>query len=390
MEPLTERFLTFVQSPSYKEQLSYLKETLVALGCHDLNTDEYGNLTATLAANIEGHVPVLGLIAVLHCVDQRRAPRPQLVENYRGGDIALGRGERILSPVKVPVLHQLHGHDLLTTDGEALLGAAQHAGIAVILTALEKLVAQPHGKLRLAFLCGPHHVGSHFDLKSFAADYPYLLYGSDQGGVVIDSANVADAQINIRSQPRAVCQSPVKYLACELAWECHQALVLQTTGDLGKQHCVWHLHSVKGSQTHAELHYQLCEVDNEKFAQYQRQMQQSTEQIQQRYQGGVNVSVVVRQTGRNRREDLATRPQLARLALTALQHCGIQIPVISQGSVSSAARWEPWGLPCPQLFSGVFNAPSDEEFVSLQVMTQSVKLIITLAALVAAEPVGVL
>lgn len=44
------------------------------------------------------------------------------MENYRGGDIALGIGDEVLSPVMFPVLHQLLGHTLITTDGKTLLG----------------------------------------------------------------------------------------------------------------------------------------------------------------------------------------------------------------------------------------------------------------------------
>ncbi len=43
-------------------------------------------------------------------------------ENYRGGDIALGIGDEVLSPVMFPVLHQLLGQTLITTDGKTLLG----------------------------------------------------------------------------------------------------------------------------------------------------------------------------------------------------------------------------------------------------------------------------
>lgn len=64
---------------------------------------------------------------------------PQIVENYRGGDIALGIGDEVLSPVMFPVLHQLLGQTLITTDGKTLLGADDKAGIAEIMTALAVL-----------------------------------------------------------------------------------------------------------------------------------------------------------------------------------------------------------------------------------------------------------
>ncbi len=52
-----------------------------------------------------------------------------------------------------PVLHQLLGQTLITTDGKTLLGADDKAGIAEIMTALATLQAKniPHGDIRVAF-----------------------------------------------------------------------------------------------------------------------------------------------------------------------------------------------------------------------------------------------
>ncbi len=69
--------------------------------------------------------------------------KPQIVENYQGGDIALGKGDEVLSPIQYPDLHHLHGYNLITTDGNTLLGADNKAGIAEIITAVEMLMADP-------------------------------------------------------------------------------------------------------------------------------------------------------------------------------------------------------------------------------------------------------
>lgn len=64
---------------------------------------------------------------------------PQVLENYRGGDIALGIGDEVLSPVMFPVLHEMIGKTLIMTDGKTLLGADDKAGIAEIITAFVRL-----------------------------------------------------------------------------------------------------------------------------------------------------------------------------------------------------------------------------------------------------------
>lgn len=100
-------------------------------------------------------MPAVGFIAHLDTSPDfsGKHVNPQIVENYRGGDIALGIGDEVLSPVMFPILHQMLGQTLITTDGKTLLGADDKAGIAEILTAMVRLRARkiPHGDIRVAF-----------------------------------------------------------------------------------------------------------------------------------------------------------------------------------------------------------------------------------------------
>lgn len=47
----------------------------------------------------------------------------------------------------------MKGQTLITTDGSTLLGADDKAGVAEIMTALERIIAEnrPHGKLCIGF-----------------------------------------------------------------------------------------------------------------------------------------------------------------------------------------------------------------------------------------------
>lgn len=54
----------------------------------------------------------------------------------------------MLSPARFPSLNGLKGKTLITTDGSTLLGADDKAGVAEIMTALERVIAsgRPHGR----------------------------------------------------------------------------------------------------------------------------------------------------------------------------------------------------------------------------------------------------
>jgi len=62
----------------------------------------------------------------------------------------------VLDPEVFPFLRTMKGQTLITTDGSTLLGADDKAGVAEIMTALERIIAEnrPHGKLCIGFTPG--------------------------------------------------------------------------------------------------------------------------------------------------------------------------------------------------------------------------------------------
>ena len=119
--------------------------------------------------------------------------KPQIIENYDGGDVLLaGSGEK-LSPAAFPTLKNLAGMTLITTDGTTLLGADDKAGIAEIMTALESIISEkkPHGKLCIAFT-PDEEVGAgvdHFDVEKFGAVYAYTVDGGEEGEIAYETFN---------------------------------------------------------------------------------------------------------------------------------------------------------------------------------------------------------
>ncbi len=127
MDKLLERFLQYVsldtqskpgvrQVPSTEGQwklLRLLQAQLEEMGLVKVTLSEKGTVMGTLPANVEGDIPAIGFISHVDTSPDfsGKNVNPQIVENYRGGDIALGIGDEVLSPVMFPVLHQLFGTD---------------------------------------------------------------------------------------------------------------------------------------------------------------------------------------------------------------------------------------------------------------------------------------
>lgn len=126
--------------------------------------------------------------------------KPQIVENYQGGDIALGIGDEVLSPIQYPDLNKLHGHNLITTDGTTLLGADNKAGIAEIITAVAHLKANPeipHGDICIGFT-PDEEIGrgaNLFDVEKFGAKWAYTIDGGPVGELEYENFNATSADV---------------------------------------------------------------------------------------------------------------------------------------------------------------------------------------------------
>jgi tripeptide aminopeptidase len=168
---VTERFLRYVvidtqsdpASPTYpstekqKDLGRLLTGELQALGIRDAHLDEYGYVYATISANTDKQVPV-----ICFCSHMDTSPdctgkdvKPQIVRNYRGGDIVLPADPtQIIRVADHPALEDQIGNDIVTSDGTTLLGADNKAGIAEIMDAARFLVDNPHikhGTIKILF-----------------------------------------------------------------------------------------------------------------------------------------------------------------------------------------------------------------------------------------------
>ena len=182
-----------------------LVDDLKALGLTDAAMDEHAYVYAHLAAapGCEQAAP-LGLIAHMDTSDEAPGDgvAPQLHPDYDGGTVPLGTSGRFLQPEQFPDLCKCKGETLITTDGTTLLGADDKAGVAEILTAIERLQAEslPHGPLCVAFT-PDEEIGegaSLFDLERFGAAFAYTVDGGDVGELEYENFNAASAVVTVR------------------------------------------------------------------------------------------------------------------------------------------------------------------------------------------------
>ena len=406
MENVLDRFLRYVQIyttsdpesetfPSTIRQLDFadlLANELRQIGLSDVSRNEFGYVIATLPSNLDHQGPVIGFIAHMDSSPDYSGEnvKPQLVRNYEGQDLVLNASqELILSPADFPDLLKYLGQDLITTDGNTLLGADDKAGIAEIITAMDHLIQHPeikHGKIRICFT-PDEEVGrgtDHFDVSKFGADFAYTMDGGEIGELEYENFNAASAKITVKG--RSVHPGSAKNAminSMQVATQIVQSLPAEqrpehTEGYEG----FFHLTSFKGDVSLTKLEYIIRDHDLAKFEAKKNLMKEVCQLINLRYGQGT-VTLEMHDQYYNMKLKVEPVKYIVDLAEQAMKDVGVtpKIRAIRGGTDGARLSWE--GLPCPNIFAGGHNFHGPYEVVPVQSMQKAVEVIVRIAELVA-------
>ena len=370
-----------------------LEAELKELGMEDVLLNEKCFLTATLPANTDRDVPVIGFLAHMDTSPDFSAEgvNPQVIENYDGGDIVLpGKAGMLLSPREFPILRQYQGQTLVTTDGTTLLGADDKAGIAEIMSALATLQAHPeipHGRIRVAFT--PDEETSyginHFDVPAFGADFAYTLDGGELGEIEYENFNAARAFINV--QGKSVHPGDAKGVllnALLVFFELNAMLPVEqrpefTEGREGFFH-LWKMD--EGSVESASGIYLLRDHDSAKFERQKQLLLDCVDFLNKKYAAGT-VSLRIEDTYRNMREKLEPVMHIVENARQAMHDLDIEPITHPIRGGTDGARLSFMGLPTPNLFTGGHNFHGPYEFIPQESMQKAVQVILGIVTLYA-------
>ena len=405
MDKLLDRFFHYISfdtqskanvksTPSSEGQVKLaqsLRDELVALGFDQVTLSNKGCVMASIPATASWPVPVIGFISHLDTAPDftARHVNAQIVENYRGGDIALGHGEEILSPVMFPVLHQLLGQTLITTDGKTLLGADDKAGIAEIITAMVRLRNGdiPHGEIRLAFT-PDEEIGKgaqSFDIKAFAAQWAYTVDGGGVGELEFENFNAASATIKIvGNNVHPGSAKGVMVNALSLATRFHESLPPDETPEKtdGYQG-FYHLTAIKGNVERAEMHYILRDFDKTQFEARKQKIIDVAQAVGKGLHRDCYIEVTLDDHYYNMREQVMKHPHIIEIAQQAMKDCDIEPILKPIRGGTDGAQLSFRGLPCPNIFTGGYNFHGKHEFITLEGMESAVAVIMRIVELTA-------
>lgn len=392
-----ERFLNYVSYwttsgedmdviPSTRRQFDLahvLEQELKSLGLSQVLCDDhcyvYGLLPAT-----SGHEndKSIGLIAHIDTAPSFSGEhvKPVKIENYDGQDITLANGT-VIRVSDFPLLKERTGKTMIVTDGTTLLGADDKAGIAEIITALEKLIERklPHGDIWVGFTPdeevgnGPHK----FNLDYFKADYAYTVDGDYEGEIAYENFNASTAIFQIKGiNVHPGSAKDIMVNAAAIACEIQSLLPKQETPAHTEGHeGFYHLTDLSGTVTDAKLSYIVRDHDKIIFEKRQQKLRDIEAKMNDKYGAGT-VTLTLTESYRNMLEVMEQHFDVVERARNAIRSCGLDPISRPVRGGTDGAQLSFCGLPCPNLGTGgnAFHGPM--EHICVEAMEKVVDILI--------------
>jgi len=399
---ITERFLKYVSftttsdentkmTPSTPGQLvfaQYLVEELKSIGLQEVDIDKNGYVMATLPANTDKKIPVIGFVSHIDTSPDMTAKhvKPRVVTNYDGGNIVLNAEKEIVFKTeKYPEILQYKGQDIVVTDGTTLLGADDKAGVTEIVSAMEYLLAHPeikHGKIRVGFT-PDEEIGQgadHFDVAKFGAEWAYTMDGGEIGELEYENFNAAGAKITFNGLN--VHPGYAKHKMLNSMRVAHQFASMlprhETPEHTEKYEGFYHLVGMEGTVEKSTLSYIIRDHDGDRFDRRKKEMLHLVNKINSEFGEGT-ATLEMRDQYYNMREKVEPVMHIVDLAFEAMEAVGVKPNVKPIRGGTDGSRLSYMGLPCPNIFAGGHNFHGRFEYVPVQSMEKAMMVIVKIA-----------
>jgi tripeptide aminopeptidase len=381
-----EKSSTYPTSPGQLVLGAMLRDELLALGLKDAVQTERGLVFATIPGNVPG-APTIAFNAHVDTNPENSGKdvKPQVIRDYKGGDIPLLRNDKVIRVAENPELKELVGKTIITTDGTTLLGADDKAGVAVIMEAARVLTENPsipHGPVRVVFTCD-EEIGfgvKHLEPAQIGAVVAYTLDGMGAGEIEdetfsADAATVTITGVNIHpSIAKGRMVNAVRLAAMFLERLPKRHMSPETTD--GREGFI-HPLQVEGGVGEVKVHFILRSFDTPDLAAQADLLREVGRQVERDYPEA-RVKVETREQYRNMKDGIAKMPDAVKSAAEATRRAGLEPKFkIIRGGTDGAQLTEK-GLPTPNISTGEHNPHSPLEWTCLEEMEAAVRVVVEL------------
>ena len=399
-----ERFLKYVvintrsddmtgRTPSSEGQFDLarlLVEEMHQIGIADAYVDDkcyvYGSIPATPGYE---EVPCVMFCAHLDTAAfNAENVRPQLIENYNGEDIPLGKSGKVLSPKKFPDLKEITGQTLIVTDGTTLLGADDKAGIAEIMTMAETVIREklPHGRLAISFppdeeICAG---AKDLDLEKLGADVGYTVDGGKVGMVQYENFNAALVQISI--QGFGVHPGSAKDVMVNALLVANELNNMLPYGDLPRNTTgyegFFHVTKWNGTPDECTMEYIIRDHDRALFEGRKKCIMHIAELLNDRY-GKDTVKITITDEYFNMADVIKEHYELIEYAVQAVRMAGEKEIMKPIRGGTDGCQLSFRGLPCPDIGTGVYGHHGPFEHITVEALDKVTEILLNVVRLFA-------
>ena len=390
---LLERFIKYVKidtqsddssesSPSTSKQwdlLNLLKSELDDLGVQNTLT-ETGRLYAFVPGDDE--LEPIGVCAHVDTAPDFSGTNvnPQIIEHYNCKKILLGNNGRVLDPKEYPILENLKGKTLITTDGTTLLGADDKAGVSIIMEIVTSILKLEQNERRPMYILftPDEEVGrgaEELNNELFKAKFAYTFDGGNPDVVNIETFNAKSAEVKIVGKTihtgyaKGIMVNAASILTEFISRLPKEMVPEKTEGYEGFNH----LYEISGNCEQATARFILRNHDKEILEKQAAQYSEITVDLKRKYPNA-KIEVVIKDQYRNMLEVIEKQPECKNYIEKVFAKLGktpIYQPV--RGG-TDGATFSFKGCPTPNLGTGSYNHHGPYEFAVLEQMEELVKL----------------
>jgi len=371
-----------------RELAKALAAELRGMGVTDITLTDNCYLIARLPASPGITAPAVGFLAHLDTSNEvsGKDVKPITVDCYDGKPIQLAQG-MVLDPAVDAELAAHKGKALIHTDGTTLLGADDKAGIAIIMGAAEYLLTHPdekRGPVEIIFTpdeeTGKGLPG--FPLESVKSKACYTLDGGPLGELEIECFNAWAAQIEFTGKSMHLGTARGVMVNAGLMAAVYAAMLPRsespeaTDGYYG-YYCPL---NIRGDIENAFLEVFIRDFDRKKAEQRVAALEVFARAVEAQFPGGT-VKVNPKLQYLNMKEKINAQPLVFEKLRQAFTNLGIEIRQKPVRGGTDGSRLTEMGIPTPNIFTGGRNYHSRLEWLSVEEMAASSRLLIELIRL---------
>jgi tripeptide aminopeptidase len=332
-------------------------------------------------------VPVVGLIAHVDTSPSASGEnvKPQVIR-YDGGDVTLpGDTSVVIRASENPALALNVGRQIVTSDGTTLLGADDKAGIAIIMTAVQELLADPkklHGDIRIGFT-PDEEVGAgtkFFNIKAFGASAAYTVDGDTPGELNKETFSADSAIITVHGRnihpgsAKGIMVNALRVIA-DIIVRLPKDMAPETTE--GYEPYI-HPHVCSGEEALATLRMLLRDFEASGLKVQEQILRRIIAEVQPLHPKA-KIDLEIRESYRNMHDGLQKDPRVTECLWIATERAGLKPHWVPIRGGTDGSRLTEKGLPTPNIFTGGQNYHGLTEWLSVDGMNQSVSTVVHLA-----------